>query len=71
MPLYNVEVVASLEVGATFVIEADDQADADRQADLLADKVSIRWTVGTSPGPCLEWVEIDQTAHVDTVEEVE
>jgi hypothetical protein len=70
MPLFNVEITASVEVAASFVIEAADEADACRLADLMADRVAVTWSVGEAPCPALEWREIDQTAHVDAVEEV-
>jgi hypothetical protein len=71
MATFNATVKVMLELSAQFEVEAKDETAAEAKAQKIAEGLLVAWE-GKKPSnvPDVEWEEVDQTAEVESVEEV-
>jgi hypothetical protein len=68
---FEVSVTVRLEVAGTFTLKAKNQEDAQKQAEQLVSELEIvKWEVSPIESAVIDWEETEQTAEVESVEEV-
>lgn len=69
MPDFNVSLILTLEVAASFSIESKDEKTALEKANKLADKFSLTWETNAPDNLEVQWEEVEQSTEVEQVEE--
>ncbi len=70
MPNYAVSAIVRLELNAQFEIKAKDQAEADKKAQEIAEKLVVKWEGTERVGKVeIGWDETDESTEVESVDE--
>lgn len=70
MPEFQVQVTLRLEAGCSFTVKAKDEQAAQEKAEKIVKRMSIKsWEGYPTDLDNIEWVESDQDAELDYVEE--
>jgi hypothetical protein len=69
---FEVSVTVRLEVAGTFTLKAKNQEEAEKKAEhLLSELEIVKWEVSPIESAAIDWEETEQTAEVESVEEME
>jgi hypothetical protein len=70
MKTYEVTGTVKVEVAVTFTVKAKTPEEAEKKAEGVMDGLVLTWEGQAPKGVAVEWSETDQSAEVESVDEI-